>query len=92
MRIDYPSVIRESDERLRALERKHRGNGRVTKRTQMARLLKSGPRAAPAGVRAVHRRSWNTACRSWSGAGGCTGNLASTRSWSIRRRCVVAQS
>ena len=52
MWIDYRSVIRESEEQLRALERKHRGNSRVSKRIQMVRLLKSGAcrsmrRAAP---------------------------------------------
>ncbi|MDP6550541.1 MAG: winged helix-turn-helix domain-containing protein, partial [Dehalococcoidia bacterium] len=39
---EYPSVIQESEEELRALERKHRSNGRVAKRVQMVRLLKSG--------------------------------------------------
>ena len=52
MWIDYASVIRESEEQLRGLERKYRGNSRVAKRIQMVRLLKSGAcrsmrRAAP---------------------------------------------
>ena len=52
MWIDDPSVIRESEEQLHALERKHRGNSRVARRIQMVRLLKSGAcqsmrRAAP---------------------------------------------
>ena len=52
MWIDYPSVIRESEEQLRALEWQHRSDGRVAKRIQMVRLLKSGGcrsmrRAAP---------------------------------------------
>ena len=42
MWIDYASVIRESEEQLRGLERKYRGNSRVAKRIQMVRLLKSG--------------------------------------------------
>jgi transposase len=42
MWIDYPSVISESEEELRALERKHHANGRLAKRIQMVRLLKTG--------------------------------------------------
>jgi hypothetical protein len=38
MWIDYPSVIRESEEQLRALEWQHRSDGRVAKRIQMVRL------------------------------------------------------
>ena len=52
MWIDYPSVIRESEEELRTLERQHRSTPRLLRRIQMLRLLKSGAcrsmiRAAP---------------------------------------------